>query len=187
MVHIQMYQSLVHTIIFKIQVNWFESSKNSPCPIKMILGYMKRMKSFSSDSSGLHLEFIYLKLFIYLFILKVFIYCIIKYVYWMYRILEFKKANHIITGVAKKPWLLTWTVNLDGKWSFVLKNHISDYITNWWQLSRAHEKVCLRIFFCFVLLWCGILTNIKCEFWSIGFRNCPFFFFFLTQSFLKME
>lgn len=32
-------------------------SENSPCPVKMMLGYMKRVKSFSSGSSGLHVEF----------------------------------------------------------------------------------------------------------------------------------
>ena len=32
-------------------------SENSPCPMKMMLGYMKRVKSFSSGSSGLHVEF----------------------------------------------------------------------------------------------------------------------------------
>ena len=33
-------------------------SENSPCPMKMMLGYMKRVKSFSSGSSGLHVELI---------------------------------------------------------------------------------------------------------------------------------
>lgn len=32
-------------------------SENSPCPMEVILGNVKRVKSFSSGSSGLHVEF----------------------------------------------------------------------------------------------------------------------------------
>lgn len=33
-------------------------SKDSLCPVKIILGYRKRAKYFSSDSPGLHCDFI---------------------------------------------------------------------------------------------------------------------------------
>lgn len=135
-------------IVFKTQVHWCRSCKDSLCPIKKkkIPGCVNLVKSCSSDSPDLHFDFI----------LK----CLFKYVARMYGILELKTSQSHNHRDSKKAMTSLLNRNLDWKWRFVVEKHFLQCIPNWWQLSQAHDEE-IRLHMCFALRWRGILTEIQ--------------------------